>query len=291
MLRRIHTKVLARGDVPLDDAAAHHTRDVLRLGVGSPVELFDDDGATAGGEIVACSPTEVIVRVGEVATTAAPALRLTIASAVPKANRADWMIEKLSELGVDRFIPLQTARSVVHPDGKNKLDRWQRLATEAARQSRRRGVMTVLPLTHIEALLAGTNRSAPPRPGQSQPVGWFCSTSPAARAIRDLLSGPLLGELILCVGPEGGWTTQEEAAFEVAGFVAVALTDTVLRIETATLAAAALTLLVARSRADTSAVGAPEISRPATFPGAVPTTVAIVPGGVPVIVPVTTDAR
>ena len=47
----------------------------------------------------------------------------------PKANRADWMVEKLSELGVDQFIPLAAARSVVLPEGKNKLERWQRLST------------------------------------------------------------------------------------------------------------------------------------------------------------------
>src|SRR6185295_16110244 len=127
-------------------------RDVLRLSTGAELELFDDAGRVARGEIVATEPL-VRVRVGEVGTVRHSTRAVTIASAVPKGERADWMIEKLSELGCERFVPLATARSVVLPEGKNKRERWIRIATESAKQSRRAGVMRIDELTAVKAFL------------------------------------------------------------------------------------------------------------------------------------------
>src|SRR5687767_15989799 len=93
------------------------------------------------------------VRVGSVDEAGPRGLDWTIAAAVPKGDRADWMVEKLSELGVEEFIPLASARSVVLPEGRNKRERWVRIATEAAKQSRRGGVMRVGELTPVAEAL------------------------------------------------------------------------------------------------------------------------------------------
>ena len=162
VLRRVHTSRLTSGPIQLDKVDAHHVRNVLRLKAGDELELFDDAGSTALGRIARCDADALIVDVGEVrAPTESD--ELIIASAIPKGERADWMIEKLSELGVSRFVPLITARSVVDP-GKNKLDRWRRIATESAKQSRRAGVIKIDEPSEISDVLRASG-------GTDIPVG------------------------------------------------------------------------------------------------------------------------
>jgi 16S rRNA (uracil1498-N3)-methyltransferase len=201
----------------------------MRLGVGEKVELFDSDGRVGTGAIVQLDPV-VGVQITAIAAPAASP-RIVVASAVPKGNRADWLIEKLAEIGVSRFIPLQTARSVVHPEGTGKLDRWERLASEAAKQSHRMGTLEVSPLTRLETLLCEIRSQDAAR--------WFLATRPPtegfAAAVQALRADR---PAYLLIGPEGGWTEQEEEMFRAAGFTAVALTASILRIETAALVAA-----------------------------------------------------
>jgi len=136
------------------------------------------------------------------------------------------MIEKLSELGVAAFIPLATARSVVHPQGQGKRQRWERIATESAKQCRRAGVMRIEPLTDLVEAIKSVARS------------WYLSTG-EAKPISQMLQ-TVTGSLSVFVGPEGGWTGQEIEAFESQGLAAVALTSTILRVETAAISVAAV---------------------------------------------------
>src|SRR5258706_7615492 len=112
MARRLLVPVLRVGLVPLPGDQAHHARDVLRLGVGDEVELFTATGRTAAAVIVEATPASVVAEVREIREPRRGP-ELTMASAVPKAARGDWMIEKLSGFGGARFIPLKTARSGV----------------------------------------------------------------------------------------------------------------------------------------------------------------------------------
>jgi len=226
LIRRIHIRRLEAGEHALDESEAHHARDVLRLPDGAAIELFDDDGNRADGALLHHGAHGALIRVGKISAQSAPQFQLTIASAVPKGERADWMVEKLSELGVVAFIPLATARSVVHPQGQGKRQRWERIAAESAKQCRRAGVMRIEPLTDLAEALKSTE------------TGWYLSTG-EARPISQMLPG-LAGSLSLLVGPEGGWTDQEIEAFEVKRLTAVALTSTILRVETAAIAAAAI---------------------------------------------------
>src|SRR2546421_343871 len=130
-MRRIHVPNLVIGQNALSQSEAHHARHVLRLPEGTEVELFDSAGQTARVTLHYPDPNRAIAQVATITKASGRAFRFTIASAVPKGDRADWMIEKLSELGTTEFIPLRTARSVVHPEGKGKLDRWRRIALES----------------------------------------------------------------------------------------------------------------------------------------------------------------
>src|SRR5205085_9207719 len=104
----------------------HHVRDVLRLGNGQIVEVFDDDGRTASAVLIVSADDQVAVRV-EQFHQPPKGFQWTVAAAIPKGERADWMVEKLSELGTARFIPLIAERSVVVPQGRNKHQRWMRI--------------------------------------------------------------------------------------------------------------------------------------------------------------------
>lgn len=227
MARRLLVPTLLPGSITLPDDQAHHARDVLRLAIGDEIELFTAGGRTASGVIVQISPAAVIAEV-RIVRQAQAGFNLTIASAVPKGARADWMIEKLSELGVACFVPLSTARSVVHPEGKNKIDRWQRLAAESAKQSRRPGVMRIEPLTPVGELL-----------GRLTIPATYLSTAANSAPISSILYSPS-SSLILLVGPEGGWSEGELECFEERHLTPITLGETILRVETAAIAAAAV---------------------------------------------------
>jgi len=229
VLRRVHTSKLYVGRIELDQAGSRHARDVLRLEIGGEVEVFDDAGAAARGMIVALEPL-VSVQVDAIDDERdANVTEITVAAAVPKGDRADWMVEKLSELGVACFIPLAAARSVVLPEGRNKRERWQRIATESAKQSRRPGVMRIEELTKVDV---ATRQAAGTR-------AIVLSTEADARPILEALADAP-PRITLFIGPEGGWTDEELGLFARHGVAAVKLTDTILRVETAALVAAAI---------------------------------------------------
>jgi 16S rRNA (uracil1498-N3)-methyltransferase len=244
--RRIHVSKITLGNHPLDETEAHHALNVLRLTDGTVVELFDDHGATAAGVLQFRERGSALVRVEGEIVKGTGGVRITIASAVPKGDRADWLAEKLSELGVTEWIPLAAERSVVLPEGTGKRDRWVRIATEAAKQSRRAGVMRIGPLTKLPALLASLGSS-----GVSPGAAWCLSTESSAPAFASSLAAAAdpAAPLTLFVGPEGGWSPAEMAAFEAAGVAFVRLGGTVLRIETAAVAAAAVVSAAFAARA------------------------------------------
>src|SRR5205823_11989284 len=144
------------------------------------------------------------------------AFRLEIAAPLPKSDRGDFLIEKLTELGVTRFVPLQTARSVVHPRA-TKLDRLQRAVIEASKQCGRNVLMQVDLLTNWNDYLGRDDL-------------------PAQRVVAHPGGAPWLrtaGDIALAVGPEGGFTDDEIAAAVAAGWRTMGLGPRTLRVETA----------------------------------------------------------
>jgi 16S rRNA (uracil1498-N3)-methyltransferase len=230
-MRRVLVPSLRVGPVELPAEQSHHLARVLRLEVGAEVEVFDRAGAVGSATIAAIRGKNVILEIQTVRQPPPDRPVLAIASAIPKGQRADWMVEKLSELGIDRFIPLDTERGVVMPEGKQKPERWRRLAEESAEQSQRAGIMQIESARSLGQLIE--------RAGNEGWAIWQLSLSTGSLPILQLVQ-KLPKQLLLLIGPEGGWTENEDSVCRAAGAIAVYLTATTLRIESAAIAAAAV---------------------------------------------------
>jgi 16S rRNA (uracil1498-N3)-methyltransferase len=215
------------GKLWLGTEEARHLSRVCRLGIGDVVEVFDGEGHATRAEIVKVEHGGVeLIAIGPPLTDPAPPFSLTLASAVPKGDRFDWLIEKATELGVGRLIPMVTERSVVEPGGP-KLGRLRRAIIEASKQCGRNRLMILdhpVRWDRLAELYADSIRFL------ADPEG---VTSPRWPAI------PPERSVILAVGPEGGFTPSERAKADKMGWLTIRLTSTILRIETAGLAGCA----------------------------------------------------
>ena len=212
--------------VRLDQAQSHHAATVLRLGEGAEVELFDGEGLIGRG-VIRKAGRAVDVALRQVQRMARPQPALDVAATLPKGPRADAMIPALSQLGVDRFVPLRCERSVVDPRPA-KVQRFAAAAIESAKQCGRAYVMHVAAPTDLAAVLSEDHDAR-------------LIAAPGAGTPTDL-PGRLTSarHVLVLIGPEGGWTDEERAAAEGAGAASWSLGPHVMRIETAACAAAAI---------------------------------------------------
>lgn len=219
------------GPAVMAGAEAHHLAHVLRIAAGADVEIFDGRGRSATATVIRVGKRDVELQIRNSQFTPAPRPELTLAVAVPKGERFDWLVEKAVELGVSRLIPLITTRSVVDPR-EGKLDRLRQAVISACKQSRRNSLLELqTPLRWGEFL---ESLSAPE-------ACWLAH--PGGTSIGDLLSQAGEGPLVVAIGPEGGFTDEEVAAASERGARPVSLGNLILRVETAALAVAALVRL------------------------------------------------
>jgi 16S rRNA (uracil1498-N3)-methyltransferase len=213
----------SRFDLP--PAEAHYVARVCRARVGERVEATDGRGARAALRLIEVR-RGVVVEIE--AVTREPALRRSwVLCGVPEGERADWLVEKLAELGVGRFLPVDALRGRWRT-ASGRRGRWERLAIAALRQSRRLHLMAVEESVPLHQALS----SLPP--GGSR---WLADGSGAAAEPGQVPTGgePAIG----LVGPSGGLDDGERRAALAAGFRPLRLSDARLRTETAALAWAA----------------------------------------------------
>jgi 16S rRNA (uracil1498-N3)-methyltransferase len=218
----------AGGPYKLDGPEGHHAAAVQRLRPGESLLLGDGRGGTATAVVEAAGRTELTVKVISHRYARPPAPRLVVAQGIAKGDRGELAVQAMTEAGVDEIVPWSAARCVAVWRGERGLrarDRWAATAREATKQSRRPFLPEVAPAAATTAELAGRATSAT-----------FVLHEEADLALT-AVDLPEDGDLMLVVGPEGGVTGDELAAFASAGATPVRLGPEVLRTSTAGLAA------------------------------------------------------
>jgi 16S rRNA (uracil1498-N3)-methyltransferase len=216
--------------VRFDPGETRHLRRVLRLGPGDLVEAVDGAGRLHAVRIETLDPagaTGAIIDSG-VSGRESPCA-ITLGQAVLKGERMDWLVQKATELGVTRIVPLLTRRVVARPAGERPA-RWTRIAREAVKQCGRSLVPVVEPPRPLDLALGEID---------SHDVTWLLSGGGAPiRAAAGMERPP--ARLMLLVGPEGGFEAAELDRAVAAGARLVSLGTRVLRAESAGLVAVAL---------------------------------------------------
>jgi len=220
-------------ETQLSDDQAHHVANVMRANVGDQLTLFDAQGNEFLTEITSKSKKRVTVTK---LSSSRPDRKLdrsiAVVVALPKGDRQKFLVEKLVELGVDRLIPLNTARSVAQVNEK-VLGRLKKQIVEATKQCRRSYLMEVLPAISIQ--------EANDMPANDSNTSFFVAhpyTDETLATIKQrLVESKSIGWL---VGPEGGFSEEEFSSLKEAGWSPVSFGEIILRVETAAITAAAI---------------------------------------------------
>lgn len=223
--------------VRLSREQAHQVRQVLRLGPGDTVVVLDDRGGEYEVTLTAVGPKEVVGRVVSARPAAGePKVQLTLFQSLLIREKFEWVLQKATEVGVTQIVPVLTARGLVRTRQieEHKLDRWQRILTEAAEQAHRGRIPRlepVVPFAGVFSRFVGFERLLIAAPSETV-------------SLREALGGierpePAIG---LLIGPEGGFTDEEVALARAKGATAVGLGPRILRTETAGVVACALIL-------------------------------------------------
>ncbi len=215
--------------VHLSGDEAQHARGARRLSVGDEVSFFDGAGCVAQARVDSLGTRHAGLGATllSVERTAPVQPILTVASAIPKGDRLSTLLSMLAQLSIHQFVPLQCTRSVAE-GGQRLGKRGERIILEACKQARCAHAMRIAAPQTLASMLEGVGQ----RDAQA------LLADPAGGSLRALPEPGANGDVILLIGPEGGFTDDERDACRVVGVEEVSLGQTILRIETACVALA-----------------------------------------------------
>jgi 16S rRNA (uracil1498-N3)-methyltransferase len=229
--RRFFVDAVQSGRARITGPEAHHLARVLRVEPGQRFEISDNHNVYLA-EVESARKDLVSFAVQERLAVAEPVVRSTLLAALVRFERFEWIIEKATELGVERIVPLETERTEkgLRKAAEKRVVRWNRIAREASEQSRRARlpeIQDAVALADAIAIDADCRylleeATAPP----------MLSVLPGSRRTDDRVA--------LLLGPEGGWTERERELITSAGWCAVSLGHQILRAETAAIAGLAI---------------------------------------------------
>ena len=216
--------------VALDEAEAHHVVRVLRLRVGEPLALFDGRGQEWRGRIDRCGDDGVHVELNDERTDSVePELELHLFQGTCRPERMDWVVQKATEVGAWSVTVVRFEQAEGPPATDRRLQRWRRIAIDAAKQCGRRQVPEI------------DDRDELPAAGAGEPPSLLLDTGSRAVSLGDLIT-EAPPSIRLAVGPESGFSPGEGGRFREAGWLPAGLGPRTLRTETAGLVAAAILL-------------------------------------------------
>ena len=231
--RRFFVDQIRNGTAELRGDDARHLARVLRAEPGQQYEISDARSVWLA-EIAEARGDRVLFRVLEPVPAPEIPVRVTLLAALIKFDRFEWVVEKATELGVERILPVVAARTEkgLLEASRKRTERWARIAHEAGQQSRRLRAPEILPAVRFDTALA-----------ESADLHYFLEESTAPPLLQCLPAARLPAACVaLLIGPEGGWIDSERHAASQAAWVPVSLGPLVLRAETA--AAAAISVIL-----------------------------------------------
>ncbi len=214
-----------------DKNQIHHIKDVLRFKIEGEIIVFDDKGNEYTCLIKELLRDRIILKIkAKRLFSKRDKVKITLACAIPKKSKMDDIIDKLTQLGVARIIPLETERVVVKLN-KNKKEtrllRWQKIALSATQQSQRNTPSVIEPIKNIKEVLIKLEnydlKLIPTLTGRRKPL-------------KEVLGGYKPSNILVLIGPEGDFTDGEIKLALENGFIPVTLGDTILRVDTAAIA-------------------------------------------------------
>lgn len=229
--RRFFVDDIRAGAAELHGDDARHLTRVLRVEAGQQFEISDNREVWLA-EVSEARGERVVFRTIERVESPRAPVHITLIAALIKFDRFEWMVEKATELGVERILPMDAARTEkgLFEASRKRTERWRKIARESSQQARRVSIPEILPAAPFESCLAESagcryfleEAGAPP----------LLSLLPPHRDAADRVA--------VMLGPEGGWTDGERRLAAAAGWLAVSLGPLVLRAETAAAAALAV---------------------------------------------------
>lgn len=223
--------------IKITGSDAHHLMHVMRAKAGQLVTVVDDNGQVAAMEMVAFSDSAVTLQLKEhlAADTESP-LKIMLAQCLLKADKMDMVVQKAVELGAVGVIPISSQNCVARYDAKKgaaRKDRWQKIADEAAKQCGRTALLKVRPIVTLGQFIADMQAT------DSSLVFFYENEN--EQSAKEYLRSLKAKQIVLLVGPEGGFSLDEAKLIEEAGGKSVTLGPRILRAETAALTAIAVT--------------------------------------------------
>ena len=219
----------------IDSPESHHIIHVKRLKIGDSIIVFNGTGDEFEAEIEDIEDNRVNVRINQQRTISKENIvEIDIAFAIPKGKRSHLLIQKCTELGVHKLIPINYARSVVKlkDDCSVKIEKWQKIAIEASKQCGRNTITEIGNVVDFDNILNTSDSYDLPL--------FACSQSDSDNLKNTLQEHPKPNNILSFIGPEGGFTTNEIEMAKRAGCKFVSLGSQILRVETAAIAVSAI---------------------------------------------------
>ena len=231
-MHRFFIPQLYNEEMTITGVDAKHIGKVLRMQPGDKLQIVSDDGVSALAEVAAITESTVTVRCLEkLAESHEPAVKITLAQGLVKGEKMDFIIQKAVELGAYSIVPVAMEHSVVRLDGSKadkKVERWQKIAEAAAKQSKRDIIPQVQDVQTMKEMLANNDC-------KTKIIAYECEDRMSLKtALRE---AGQMEDLLLIIGPEGGISEGELVKAREAGAVPVSLGRRILRAETAGLVA------------------------------------------------------